>query len=195
MRPSSEALRRPAGRLKSHEARFSTVWLAVALVPLASGEVCGWWAEYAANSYTTDYQADPSLAVRGDGSFIVSWSSYGSLGNDTDTLSIQARRFAADGSAVDGLPEFQVNAATASHQFLPDVAADGDGNFVVVWNSTPGGPAGDMLGGASHPVSSETVEMPVAARRRDGPGTIPICTACRRGSSTRAACPGEISSR
>src|SRR5262245_37811447 len=33
-------------------------------------------------------------------------------------------------------PEFQVNTYTANGQSLPAVAADGNGNFVVVWQSS-----------------------------------------------------------
>jgi hypothetical protein len=90
--------------------------------------------EFQVNTYTTAGQAYASVASDAEGNFVVVWESYGSFGSDSDGYSIQARRFAADGTPLDPA-EFQVNAYTTSWQQRPKVAMDPEGNFVVVWDS------------------------------------------------------------
>jgi len=89
--------------------------------------------EFQINDHTTGDQSEPSLTMEPDGDFVVAWMSNGSAGTDTSLTSIQARRFASDGTA-DG-PGFQVNTDTESYQRLPSVATGADGGFVVVWDS------------------------------------------------------------
>lgn len=51
-------------------------------------------AEGPVNTYTTDVQKNPAVAVNGDGNFIVVvWESYGSSGNDDDGASVQAQLY------------------------------------------------------------------------------------------------------
>ncbi len=102
--------------------------------PVSPGSPTGACApdELQANSYTTGAQDDPAVAMAADGSFVVAWSSYGSAGTDT-LASIQARRFASDGSPVGG--DFQVNTATPLSQYRASAAMDSDGDFVVTWTS------------------------------------------------------------
>lgn len=83
------------------------------------------------NSLTWNEQMLPRVAMEADGGFVVTWASYESGGNDNDPLSIQARRFAADGTPL-GV-EFQVNTSTWDQQIFPDVATGPDGSFVVTW--------------------------------------------------------------
>ena len=61
------------------------------------------------------------------------WDSAGSSGTDTSGNSIQGQRYASDGSAQGA--QFQVNTYTTGNQRAPSVAADADGDFVVVWDS------------------------------------------------------------
>jgi hypothetical protein len=91
-------------------------------------------AELQVNTFTSGSQGGQSVAVGRDGGFVVAWLSEGSLGSDSSYLSIQARRFGADGLALDAA-EFQVNTYTTYRQFDPRVAAAPDGSFVVVWTS------------------------------------------------------------
>ena len=72
----------------------------------------------------TSTTADPQ------GNFVVAWEDYG---HDGDSIGIFARRVNSSGSPL--AHEFQVNTTTASAQFWPDVAADGNGDFAVVWSS------------------------------------------------------------
>jgi len=100
--------------------------------------------EFQVNSYTTSGQDRPAVATAPDGSFLVAWMSSGSDGDDADSTSIQARRFAADGTPSTG--DVQVNSYTTGGQLLPSVAAAGD-DFVVAWTS--GGSAGTDASGYS----------------------------------------------
>ena len=102
------------------------VALAVAvLVPaLAAGQ------EFPVNSFTTDAQEDPSVAVDASGNLVVVWSSRGQDGSD---LGIVGRRFDPAGGPLGD--EFQVNSFTSGRQSQPAVASDAAGNIVVVWSS------------------------------------------------------------
>jgi len=89
--------------------------------------------QFQVNTYTTGEQTEPDIAVaRGDGRFVVVWTSEGSAGNDNEGTSIQGRLFNATGSA---LATFQVNNLTANDQTQPAVAMAPGGSFVVAWKS------------------------------------------------------------
>lgn len=68
-----------------------------------------------------------------EGGFVVAWAGYGSPGNDPN-LSIQARRYRADGTAVEA-QAMQVNTYTTGFQDFPLIGAGADGDFVVAWQS------------------------------------------------------------
>ncbi len=89
--------------------------------------------EFQVNTYTTSWQARPAVVADTDGDFVVVWASYGSSGSDSSGYSIQAQRFDEVGMPVGD--EFQVNTYTTDNQRNPAVAADADGDFVVVWQS------------------------------------------------------------
>ena len=86
--------------------------------------------EFRVNTYTTGYQASPSVASDSSGNFVVVWQSNGQDGASTG---IFGQRFANSGSPVG--PEFRVNTYTTDHQGEVDIASDSSGNFVVVWAS------------------------------------------------------------
>ncbi len=106
----------------------------------ADGSAVG--SEFQVNTYTTDNQFNPSVAMDLDGDFVVVWDSGSSDGPDTSGRSIQGQRYAADGSPAGA--EFQVNAYTPGIQRDPVVAMDAVGNFVVAWFSQTS--AGSDLG-------------------------------------------------
>lgn len=112
--------------------------------------------EFQVNTYTTDSQEWPALAVGPEGDFVVVWESIGSYGTDTSGDSIQAQRYDDSGTPVGG--ELQVNSFTTNNQRLPSVASDAGGNFVVAWESN--GSKG-----------SDTDSYSVQARRYDDSGT------------------------
>jgi len=90
--------------------------------------------QFLVNSYTTGVQGDPDVAVDPQGRFVIAWTSNEATG-DADLESIQARRFAANGTPA---AQFQVNQVTTDAQRRPSVATDGAGNFVVAWESYSG---------------------------------------------------------
>jgi hypothetical protein len=86
--------------------------------------------EFQINTYTTNAQSYPGLAMDRQGRFIVVWSSSGQDGSNTG---IFGQRFDAAGAPIGG--EFQVNTYTTSYQRSPAVAVEGQGRFVVIWQS------------------------------------------------------------
>lgn len=87
--------------------------------------------EFRVNTYTTNAQVVPSVAMDDDGNFVIAW---GSFGQDGDNYGVYARRYNAAGAAQG--TEFRVNSATDGAQSAPAVAMDDDGNFVIVWHSS-----------------------------------------------------------
>lgn len=97
----------------------------------ASGTLVG--GQFEVNSYTTGNQTYPVVAIESGGSFVVAWSSYGSLGSDPSLSSIQAQRYDAAGAPIG--TQFQVNSYTTDFQNRAAVGLDAAGNFVVAWES------------------------------------------------------------
>jgi hypothetical protein len=89
--------------------------------------------EFQVNDYTADVQLRPVVATAADGDFVVVWDSVGSPGTDSSLSSIQGRRYSSDGTPLGS--QFQVNTYTPGNQFLPSVAMEANGDFVVVWES------------------------------------------------------------
>ena len=54
--------------------------------------------EFQVNTYTTDDQVLPAVTVDTDGDFVVVWSSDGSGGSDSDSWSVQGKRFDSAGA-------------------------------------------------------------------------------------------------
>ncbi len=114
--------------------------------------------EFRVNSYTTNAQSRAAVTADGPGNFLVVWQSI----QDGSGYGVFGQRFDSTGSPVGS--EFQVNSYTTSDQSGPAVAADGSGNFVVVWTSGDfsSGQDGSMFGvfgqgfnSAGSPVGSE----------------------------------------
>jgi hypothetical protein len=95
--------------------------------------------EFQVNTYTMYNQHFPRVAADDLGGFVVTWHS---LAQDGQNRGIFAQRFDSAGAALGA--EFQVNIYTYNAQSLPRIAAEGDGDFIVVWSS--GGQDGDIFG-------------------------------------------------
>jgi S-layer homology domain len=111
--------------------------------------------EFQVNTYTTGNQYGPSVATNPSGGFVVVWSSGG---EDGSSLGIFGQRFDASGTKVG--EEFPVNTYTTGLQFLPSVATDRAGGFVVVWASagedgSSFGVFGQRFNGGAEKVGSE----------------------------------------
>lgn len=89
--------------------------------------------DFQVNSYTSGVQGQAAASSDAQGKFVVVWTSTGSGGTDTSEFSVQAQRFAADGSSLG--EEFQVNSYTPNKQLMPAIASDAAGNIVIVWAS------------------------------------------------------------
>ncbi len=87
-------------------------------------------AEFQVNSFTLGRQSRPETAMAGNGDFVVVWQAYDTAPDRDDIL---LQRFDAAGNPLGG--ELQVNTFTNPFLRSPAVAATGDGNFVVVWQS------------------------------------------------------------
>jgi Ca2+-binding RTX toxin-like protein len=87
--------------------------------------------EFQVNTTTIDDQTAPAVAMSLDDSFVVVWASEQQIsGSGQD---VYAQRFDARGRRIGA--EFRVNRSTLEDQDNPDVAVDGSGNFVVVYES------------------------------------------------------------
>jgi len=99
--------------------------------PAARAQAVPATGEIAVNTYTTGIQAAASVSMDAAGNFVVVWQSYG---QDGSTYSVFARRIGRDGTSTG---EFAVNTYTTGVQYRPRVAMNGNGDFVVVWDSYP----------------------------------------------------------
>lgn len=86
--------------------------------------------EFQVNQTTAGDQGYPGVASDPAGNFVVVWQSYLQDGSGAGVF---ARRYDRTGAAVSA--EFQVNTYTTGNQTGEQVAVDGGGNFVVVWQS------------------------------------------------------------
>ncbi len=94
----------------------------------AAGNAVG--SEFRVNSYTSNDQIDPAVAMDDDGDFVVVWSS---LLQDGSGYGVYGQRFNANGKAQGA--EFRANEYTQGYQYQPDVSMDPEGNYVVTWAS------------------------------------------------------------
>lgn len=85
--------------------------------------------EFQINTTTTDDQNNAAVAVRDDGSFIVTWQS---RLQDGDLFGVYARTFAADGTPTSG--EIAVNVTTTGNQEKPVIADLAGGGFAIAWS-------------------------------------------------------------
>jgi len=88
-------------------------------------------AEFGVNSYVTGRQWINAVAADPNGNFVVAWES---VGQDGSGYGVFEQRF--DAAGVPQGAEIRVNAYTTGDQRSPAVAADGSGNFVIVWISS-----------------------------------------------------------
>ena len=86
--------------------------------------------EFQINTYTTNTQGEPAVAVDPWGNFVVVWESFG---QDGSGFGVFGRRYEKSGTPLGG--EFQVNTFTTGNQYSPILATDPSGGFVVLWES------------------------------------------------------------
>ena len=86
--------------------------------------------EFQINTNTANAQGNPKIAVAQDGSFVLTWESWG---QDGSGYGVYARRF--DRNGIPLTDEFQVNTNIVSDQGNPAIAIADDGSFVITWES------------------------------------------------------------
>jgi hypothetical protein len=84
--------------------------------------------EFRVNTFTTQGQSFPDVAMDAAGDFVVAWAS---SGQDGSGYGVFARRY--DGAGAPRGPEFRVNTETYGTQEAPAVASDPEGDFVIAW--------------------------------------------------------------
>ncbi len=89
--------------------------------------------EFSVNTTTAYSQARPSLALTGNGEFVVIWESWKQDIVTLDGYGLFGQRFDAAANKIGG--EFQINTYTNDYQWLGDILGFDDGSFVVAWCS------------------------------------------------------------
>jgi hypothetical protein len=122
--------------------------------------------EFQVNTYTTGHQERPSVAMDSNGNFVITWHDYPryipsveTIGQDGDSYGIFAQLYDSSGTPVGG--EFQVNTYTTGAQFIPDVAMDSNGNFVIIWagegSSDPDGVYAQRYDNTGTPIGNQFI--------------------------------------
>ncbi|WP_347242930.1 hypothetical protein, partial [Thermogutta sp.] len=90
-------------------------------------------ADIAVNTTIQGDQRFSSIAMDGVGNFVVTWSGYGTQRDEEDLADsgVFYQRFDSAGNRLGG--ERRVNQVVAGRQWIPSVASDADGNFIVVF--------------------------------------------------------------
>jgi hypothetical protein len=86
--------------------------------------------EFKVNTYTTNSQRLPVIAMDATGDFVVAWQSYKQDGAGDG---IYAQRYDATGVAQGS--EFRVNTTTAGQQRATRIAMEADGDFLIGWEN------------------------------------------------------------
>jgi len=91
--------------------------------------------QFLVNSFTANTQNNPSIGMANDGSFVISWNSYGEDGDSTSYTNVYAQKYNADGTTNGS--EFRVNTFTTNSQIFPSIAMNkSTGSFIITWGST-----------------------------------------------------------
>ncbi len=117
----------------------------------AEGEAQG--GAFQVNTFTTDAQEFPAVAMDANGNFVVAWES----DQDGSGRGIYAQRYNAPGAPQGA--EFRVNSFTTGHQSECSLSTDADGDFVVAWESFQDGSGfgiyGQLYNAAGAPQGAE----------------------------------------
>jgi len=84
--------------------------------------------EFRVNTYTTDGQVFPLVAVDPSGTFVIAWS-----GCCSDGWAVSGQRYSSSGASLGS--EFRINTNTQDRSLGTSIAADSSGNFVVSWHN------------------------------------------------------------
>jgi hypothetical protein len=100
--------------------------------------------EFQVNTYTSDYESQPAVAMNAAGDFVIVWFSPGS--QDGSGSGVFAQRYNSRGVPQHCSPEarqcnpetgeFRANTYTTGSQYIAKAAIDDAGNFVIAWEGT-----------------------------------------------------------
>ena len=107
--------------------------------------------EFPINTYTSNWQGNPTVTAFADGHFVVVWQS---AGQDGSGDGVYGQLFSATGQKIGG--EFLINETTEGNQIDPVVTVLGPNDFEVAWTS-----GGDIF--ARHFTLSTSNHAPVAS--------------------------------
>lgn len=116
------------------------------------------------NTFTSEDQRNPDVAMNANGDFVVTWES---RTQDGSGWGIFAQRYNEKGEPVGS--EFQVNSSTADDQTSPAIAMDDVGNFVIAWKSNLPGMKGIFGQYFNHRGVPQGEEFQVNTRRKGLP--------------------------
>ncbi len=94
--------------------------------------------EFRVDQHTTAAAGTPDLKFDADGDFVITWWYGGPV--DGSGNGVFARRFDSSGTATGS--EFRINTYTTGNQWLPSIASDPAGNFVITWFAEQNGVEG-----------------------------------------------------
>lgn len=106
--------------------------------------------EFQINTYTTNDQSRPAVALDSAGNFVVVWMSQDQDGNG---FGIFGQRFDPAGNPLGA--EFQINTYTVNAQRFPALVMDSGGNSIVIWTSMDQDGSGDGIYGRRFTASGE----------------------------------------
>jgi|GEM_PF-600632 len=91
----------------------------------------------AVNTFTTNNQQAPKVAMDPSGNFVIVWQSQGQdPGDSASQWGVYGRRYQADGTAIDAA-EFRVTTTTTGDQLEPSVSINAVSYYVVAFRSGP----------------------------------------------------------
>ncbi|MFN8576528.1 MAG: hypothetical protein U0354_06700 [Candidatus Sericytochromatia bacterium] len=85
--------------------------------------------EFKVNSYTTDWQTFPVIAMDNIGNFVITWKS---TNQDGSSDGVYAQRY--NSLSVPQGSEFRVNTYTTNAQVVSSIGMDSNGNFIITWS-------------------------------------------------------------
>ena len=146
----------------------------------ASGGMVG--SEFIVNSVLEHDQILPVLGLDREGNAVIVWQAEGQQGSGSD---VYARRMNADGTWI-GV-DAQVNTTKTRPQRLPSVALDGDGQYLITWQSQhqdgySWGIYRQAFDASGLPVGGEVI----VNHRVEGPQTAPVAVSNTSGNAVVA---------
>jgi len=98
--------------------------------------------QFLVNTYTTDGQSNPSIAMDNTGNMFVTWQS---IGQDGNSSGLYYQKFDSSNNRLEVQTERKVHSYTTGSQGSPIISGDKNGNFFVVWRGQGDGTYTDEI--------------------------------------------------